>query len=120
MQVPDRWREMANSFVYDDIYFFTVMILIVAGGSFGLGRVAAVSPSAPVTAPTTITLHQELYEPTDTSQTIGNFVASINGSRYHALSCPGAGQIKAENKIHFKTEASAQSAGYTRAKNCPK
>lgn len=48
----------------------------------------------------------------------GDYVASRSGTRYHHLTCPGAKQIKEENKIFFATPASAEAAGYTRAANC--
>ncbi len=45
-------------------------------------------------------------------------VASKNGTTYHLLDCPGAKTIEEKNKIYFKDEASAQSAGYEPAQNC--
>jgi hypothetical protein len=43
---------------------------------------------------------------------------SSKGKVYHFTWCPGAKQIKEENKIWFATEAEAQKAGYTLAGNC--
>jgi hypothetical protein len=51
--------------------------------------------------------------------TAGNFVASKSGTKYHRADCPGASQIKPENKIFFATAAAAEQAGYTKAANCP-
>ena len=45
-------------------------------------------------------------------------VVSKNGSKYHLLWCPGAKQMKEENKIFFETSEEAQSAGYEPAANC--
>jgi hypothetical protein len=45
-------------------------------------------------------------------------VASKNGTKYHFPWCPGASQIKDENKIWFASEAAATAAGYAKAKNC--
>jgi hypothetical protein len=46
-------------------------------------------------------------------------VASKNGSVYHYIWCPGAKQIKEENKIYFNSKEEAEAAGYRPAKNCP-
>lgn len=48
----------------------------------------------------------------------GGVVVSKNGTKYHFPWCAGAGQIKEENKVWFRTEVDAQSAGYTKAGNC--
>jgi hypothetical protein len=47
-------------------------------------------------------------------------VASKNGTKYHYEHCPGAKQIKAENKISFNSPAEAEASGYTLAANCQK
>lgn len=49
-------------------------------------------------------------------------VASKKSSsfRYHFLWCPGAKNIKEENKIYFNSEGEAISAGYILAGNCTK
>lgn len=46
------------------------------------------------------------------------YVASRSGARYHHISCPGAKQIKTENKIYFPNPTAAEAAGYTKAANC--
>lgn len=43
---------------------------------------------------------------------------SSTSMKYHFTWCPGAKQIKEENKLWFATEADAQKAGYTLAGNC--
>lgn len=50
--------------------------------------------------------------------TEGRVVGSSKGSKYHFPWCPGASQIKEENKIWFATEKDAQDAGYAKAGNC--
>ena len=47
------------------------------------------------------------------------YVASKNGTSYHLPDCPGAKQIKPENKVEFKTKEEAEKAGYKPAGNCP-
>ena len=48
----------------------------------------------------------------------GNFVGSINSTKYHRPDCPGARGIKDENKIWFDSAEEAKAAGYTPAANC--
>lgn len=47
-------------------------------------------------------------------------VVSKNSNKYHFLWCPGAKQIKEENKIYFNSEEGATAAGYVLAGNCSK
>lgn len=49
---------------------------------------------------------------------VGGVVVSKNGTKYHFPWCAGAGQIKEENKVWYKTEQDAISAGYSKAGNC--
>jgi len=46
------------------------------------------------------------------------FVASKTGTKYHYPWCPGALNIKEENKIWFSSREEAEKAGYTPAGNC--
>ena len=48
----------------------------------------------------------------------GQVVASKNGTKFHYPWCPGANQIKNENKIFFTDESAAIAAGYSKAVNC--
>lgn len=48
----------------------------------------------------------------------GQYVASKSGTKYHLPWCPGAKQMKEENKIWFDSKAAAEAAGYTPAANC--
>jgi hypothetical protein len=111
-----------------------ILLLIVGIGSFGLGRMSAgitgqeqaasvgLSPQvnkvqvAPQTVASGTAAAIATGEPVEKSPQ--NFVGSKSGTKYHALTCPGAKQIKDTNKIFFATEDEAQSAGYTRAANC--
>ncbi|MEK9160667.1 MAG: hypothetical protein AAB440_01345 [Patescibacteria group bacterium] len=48
----------------------------------------------------------------------GVYVGSVNGTKYHLPSCPGARTISEGNKIWFSTKTEAEGAGYTPAANC--
>jgi hypothetical protein len=120
-------------FVENDSFYYGALIVLVAVCSFGLGRLsdtAFISPTmAPAEAITSnqaqVSLSQEKTQikPMEEEQTTsvsasGSFVASKNGTKYHLTTCPGAKQIKEENKIYFETQEEAQARGYTKAANC--
>jgi DNA/RNA endonuclease YhcR with UshA esterase domain len=117
-----------KTLVQNDGFFYGVLLVLVAVSSFGLGRMseteisqkppsnsiqltqkAAVGESA--VAKATSTKSTEV-------KTEGSFVASKSGSKYHLLTCPGAKQIKEENKIFFASQEEAEKAGYSKASNC--
>jgi hypothetical protein len=124
-------RERVENWLTDDLTFTIIIVVLVAVASFGLGRWSLESvgaPDRPILVPTPVAVEQVAAvsgpAPTapataqrDTTQT-GNFVASVNGTKFHALDCPGAKQISEQNKIYFQTEEEARSAGYTPAANC--
>ena len=43
-----------------------------------------------------------------------------SSKKYHYTWCPGAKQIKEENKVWFNSDKEAESSGYTLAGNCSK
>ena len=112
--------------------FLAALVFLMSVASFGLGRLSAVWPEK---EPIRIIENKELgimnqgseaNAPGPNSSFIipnsaptGRFVASKNGSSYHLPDCPGAKQIKDDNKIWFKSEAEAKAAGYKPAGNCP-
>jgi len=46
------------------------------------------------------------------------YVASINGSVYHLVSCKGADRIYEKNKRYFSSRTQAEAAGLRPAKTC--
>lgn len=105
-----------------DRSFVPLLIIFSSLLSFGVGRYMAITEE---TEPVTI---EELSFSTTTDNTQkgtqavkgeGTVIASKNGTKYHLPDCPGAGQIKEENKVWFESAAAAVAAGYTPAANCP-
>lgn len=111
----------------------SVTIILVAGLSFGIGRLSVIGNREPVK----IEYDQSLIEqPTSLAPSVNQTAAVINavgksvqpsssevvvsknGTRYHYLYCGSAKQIKEENKIIFPTPEAAEAAGYTLAANC--
>ena len=93
-----------------------VLILVLSStASFGLGYLAGKDSVREGVVIDTSQIEQ--YE--ELTETERRFVASVSGTRYHLLSCPGAKQIKEENRIYFRSREDAEIAGYTPAANCP-
>lgn len=115
-----------------------LLVFLTSVASFGLGRLSAIWPEKePVridqpnkvdtssakggldeTAAVSDFTKRSDPSTSPISSSHGNFVASKNGSSYHLPTCPGAKQIKEENKIWFKTAEEARRAGYKPAGNC--
>ncbi len=120
------FKPRVGHFLADDAVFYSLLIILVAITSFGLGKrsVEPVSFSASVQKESPIQLIQEGQEGSVIQANSGpseeepTFVGSKNGTKYHALWCPGASQIKEENKIYFASKEEAQKLGYTPASNC--
>lgn len=122
-----------QKWLVDDLVFTGLILLFVAIASFGLGRWSVLEHGStpaerPVLVPTPVPVEQTAtafgsmpVEPgsgESATPSTATFVASINGTKYHALSCPGAKQINEQNKIYFQSEQQARAAGYTPAANC--
>lgn len=117
-------------------YLFTaLMFLLVASASFGIGRISYLEENkVPVTftstdgssllesdikpLPTSIESKSEVKGVATGTAGDSQVVASKNGTKYHLLTCSGAKQISAANKIFFASVHEAQKAGYSPAANC--
>jgi len=129
--------ERCKEVVGDDYVFTLILLSVMAVAAFGLGRWSVLAgldntPTRPVLVTTPVSdvsASATSATPAITSDTAptatnagappsGNFVASINGTKFHKLTCASANRISVKNKIYFQTEEEARAAGYTRAANC--
>jgi hypothetical protein len=115
------------------------LILVTSTLAFGLGRLSIVEstrepvrielPALSNTAPTAGVALPGAAATVNGAKTsaaaalattpkTGEVIASKSGTKYHYLWCGSGKSIKPENKITFASEAAAQAAGYTLAKNC--
>lgn len=111
-----------------DLYL-AALVFLTSVGSFGLGRLSAIWPEKEpiqivndetrMTNVETGSLSPSLDISHSSFTAGGAFVASRNGSSYHLPDCPGAKQIKDENRLWFQTAEAARAAGYKPAGNCP-
>lgn len=125
--------EKLKSFLLNDQLFFAIIVVLVGIASFCLGRASAVDlgpqkPAAPLLSEAAVVM--KAAAPTQAAapetkpavvpiQQTGSLVGSKSGTKYHLTTCPGAKQIKEENKIYFATVKEAEAAGYKPAANCP-
>ncbi len=111
-------RQIFKSFLMDDTFFYSILILCIGIGSFGLGRYS-MSQNVTQSQPASVIFHAQ-PAPSTTSPSVNTqtYVASKNSDKYHLPWCSGAKRITEENKIWFATKDEAKSAGYTPAGNC--
>lgn len=133
---PAKWPETLTT---------SIIIILVAFGSFGLGRLSRIEEGrSPLTvrgmeanlvtgntaagrnnSPVKDTMASRGGEITHTGASNGTataaggfIVGSKTGKKYHFPWCSGAQQIKEENKVWFANEEEARAAGFAPAANC--
>lgn len=119
-------REKIKSVLERQDIYLSVVLVLVAVASFGLGRQSVtagaggnevreleqVTKAAVSPAPAGDTAAKNTSLPTT------YYVASKSGKAYHLPHCSGAKSISEANKITFATKAEAEAAGYRPAANC--
>lgn len=112
--------EKLKSFARSEQTFMAVLLCLIGGICFLLGRYSVVAPTiqpaAVESAAGVIFIDTATQTPPASAIQV---VASRNGTKYHRLDCSGANTIKEENKVYFDSIELAQAAGYTPAANCP-
>jgi len=130
----DLVEQKKSVFSWEKYLFMTLVILLIASASFGLGRLSYWDEKkVPVTIktpqgqpliesslntqkqPTGEVKGASVQNPTNSNSEV---VASKNGTKYHFPWCTGAKQISTANKITFASTDEARKAGYTPAANC--
>jgi len=106
--------EKLKSLLLDDVVFYGLLILTIAIIAFGLGRQSVSGVSQ--TAAGVQVLQSETKKNIVENGIV--VVASRSGTKYHLPNCPGASQIKPENRLEFSSIAAAKAAGYGPAANC--
>lgn len=129
MSIQEKFNKF-KSILADPELFTTVLIVLVAFASFGLGRISMIDHGV-----SSKSQKSEIISHTLETQTVsvpyqepnrepggevpsGGYVASKNGTKYHLPWCSGAKQMKEENKIWFQTKEEAEAQGYAPAANC--
>jgi len=107
------------------------IIVLVALGSFGLGRLSISSVSKPDAFNIKAVDTDLTKEVTGNSLEIENnlatgdasfkeklYVASKNGKLYYSKDCSGAKRIMEKNQVWFATSIEAEKSGYSKASSC--
>ena len=121
------WEKLKR-FIEQDTWCYAGLLCLCSLLSFGLGRQSVLENSVTVVPADTsrimITRH-DTHAPQPAAAPVGEgsdvavaVVASRSGTRYHYTHCPGAKQIKRENRLEFASPSAAEAAGYTLAANC--
>ncbi|MSR87820.1 MAG: hypothetical protein EXS69_01470 [Candidatus Zambryskibacteria bacterium] len=94
--------------------FLSLVIILVAGLSFGIGRLTGVGKSEPIQ----IEYNQEISNFQSPISNQASVYASSKGERYYYANCSGLSRVSEANKVNFATAAIAEARGYTLASNC--
>lgn len=119
-----------NKALFDKLepLWLPLIVLLVALGAFGLGRLSALEgkgtirilyPGAPEATPLPAMAAVAEAALSFTPAGEGRYVASKNGSKYYLITCSTANRIKQENRVYFVSIQDAEAAGYEPAANCP-
>ncbi len=121
--------EKFKQFLGEDGVFYTLLIILIAIASFGLGRMSVERDLEPLNTQINnqaLTALPSLEVEANAPEVKGSqakaeikVIASRSGTKYHLPECAGAKQIKPENRIEFESVEAAKAAGYTPAANCP-
>lgn len=115
---------------YENDLILIIVIILIALISFGLGRLSKIREGkTSITVESVVSNISSAVEvgnsetnPNPSTLNVGAnekmYVASKSGTKYHYPWCPGALNIKEENKIWFSTKEEAEKAGYSPAANC--
>jgi hypothetical protein len=121
--------------------FLSLAIILVAGLSFGMGRLSVVGKRTGVRVEFDPSISNSQFPISNEASASGalnsienskparpaggleienssSVVGSSKGSKYHYSHCPGAKQISEANRITFPSPKDAEAAGYTLAANC--
>ena len=104
----------------EEIYV-AFLLVIVAFTSFYFGRLSVINEVKADRGEVKIVSDSSLLKEIGNIDDIvidGNFVASINGTKYYPKECTASNRIKEENKVYFNTEKEAISQGYERTSQC--
>ena len=138
MSIEDIWEKIKglrdfkpNFQTIPDDLFLGLIIIFIAFGSFGLGRLSKIEgaktpiriENAPEITPDTFQGTAKI-DSVATPKTLSTdnqkaeLVGSKTGAKYHYTWCPGAQKIAEANRIYFASKADADARGYTPASNC--
>lgn len=123
-----RVSNQINLRIIPDDIFFALILILVAFGSFGLGRLSKIEGAKEpvrfenITEAIPDTVFQKISTNKQTASIINStgdqLVGSKNGTKYYYPWCTGVQKIAQANLIHFADKAEAEARGYTPSATC--
>ena len=109
--------------------FLGVIVILVAFGSFGLGRLSRIEGArTPIRIENAPKVTGETFSQNVTVADAGlifspesnrsQLVGSKNGKKYYYVWCSGVSRIAEGNRIYFASQAEAEARGYTPSSTC--
>jgi hypothetical protein len=112
----------------EDDLITALIIVAVAIGSFGLGRLSAIydartpiivkNAAEPASLGVVVSKGDFHGDSATPSNTPGLFVASKNGAKYYPTDCPAAKKISPTNLVYFASATEAEKGGYESSASC--
>ena len=117
MSIAEIWKKGKEQLAVleNPDFFIAILIILVAFASFGLGRLSKIKTAR---VPLKIEQMAAVGEAIGETKSVGMYVASKNGTKYHFPWCSGAKSISEVNKIWFNSVEEARASGYAPAANC--
>lgn len=124
-----RGRTSRLRVIPDDI-FLGLIVILVAFGSFGLGRLSKIegvktpiriegAPGAAISMSKEGILQQNTTQAASIMDTQPNqLVASKSGKKYYYAWCTGVQKIAEANRIYFTSKTEAEARGYAASATC--
>ena len=118
---PINPRPLANDL------FTGLIIILVAIGAFGLGRLSRIEGSKqPIRVENRVSVQTEASSQVggqsasviDAGGSANTIVASKSGTKYYYSWCSGVQKISVANRIYFSSQEDAKAAGYTPSSTC--
>lgn len=114
--------------VLPDDLFLGLIIILVAFGSFGLGRLSKIEgPKTPIRIENAPEITADTFKAGAAVNTQGasiadtqsaQLVASKSGKRYYYPWCTGVQKITESNRVYFASKTEAEARGYTPSSTC--
>jgi hypothetical protein len=118
--------------ILPDDLFLSLVIILVAFGSFGLGRLSKIEGAkTPIQIENAPQISSETFSGKISADSVGvspqipdannqsaDLVGSKNGTKYYYSWCTGVKNIAPANLIHFASKADAEARGYTPSSTC--
>lgn len=100
--------------------FLALLVVFCLLTGFGLGRLSKIADKkTPIVIETPRITPETNSLSANTMNTLPKYIASKNGTKYYFPWCEGVKKISPKNIVEFSSKEEAETAGFTKAANCP-